>query len=544
MILLNKIRILRTIPVILAVVLFCSIASGSVIYVDDDATNTDVDSGWSYAFDSLQDALFIASLYPKPVEIRVAQGVYKPDVGIGIIPGDRNASFNLINGVTIKGGYAGALNPNARDIDMYETILSGDLDGDDIEIDDPCDLFDEPRRAENSFNVVTGSGIDMTAVLEGFTITGGNADDDVNAGGGMYNYYGSPKIIRCKFVLNFADYRGGGMYNDHSNPALIDCSFTNNSSGLFFPLHDTESFGGGMYNYRSNPILVLCSFTKNIAGKTGGGMQNYQSDPVLINCVFRRNSTYDGGGIYNYRSAPYIANCSFSGNWVMWGGGGIKNEQDCNYIITNSIFSGNRAEIGGSICINNSDIELINCTFSFSGTSPVSGIALGTDYKWNPSDITLKNCIIWGEGWQIGNEDGSTINISYSNVPQSQTSVYDPCEAVIWGIGNIDEDPLFASEGYWASEGNPNVIAEPYQLSAVWIEGDYHLQSQAGRWRPNGSRDRRRTTLGTGWVIDDLTSPCIDAGEPNGIIGEEPIPNGGRINMGAYGGTVVASKSP
>jgi L-ascorbate metabolism protein UlaG (beta-lactamase superfamily) len=44
-------------------------------------------------------------------------------------------------------------------------------------------------------------------------------------------------------------------------------------------------------------------------------------------------------------------------------------------------------------------------------------------------------------------------------------------------------------------------------------------------------------------VIDDVTSPCIDAGDPNSPIGDESGPNGGLVNMGAYGGTAEASKS-
>jgi len=45
------------------------------------------------------------------------------------------------------------------------------------------------------------------------------------------------------------------------------------------------------------------------------------------------------------------------------------------------------------------------------------------------------------------------------------------------------------------------------------------------------------------WFIDDIQSPCIDAGDPNSPIGYEPSPNGLRINMGAYGGTLEASMS-
>ena len=101
------------------------------------------------------------------------------------------------------------------------------------------------------------------------------------------------------------------------------------------------------------------------------------------------------------------------------------------------------------------------------------------------------------------------------------------------GEGNIDVDPLFANPGYWADADDPNIVVEPNDPNAVWIDGDYHLKSQAGRWNP----------VSKSWVQDDVTSPCIDAGDPNSPIGHEPFPNGGIINMGAYGGTAEASKS-
>ena len=94
------------------------------------------------------------------------------------------------------------------------------------------------------------------------------------------------------------------------------------------------------------------------------------------------------------------------------------------------------------------------------------------------------------------------------------------------GEGNLDADPLFVSGGYRdtsASRSSGN----------AWIDGNYHLKSQTGRW----------DAVSESWVIDDVTSPCIDAGDPNSPVGDEPGPNGGRINMGAYGGTAEASKS-
>lgn len=63
--------------------------------------------------------------------------------------------------------------------------------------------------------------------------------------------------------------------------------------------------------------------------------------------------------------------------------------------------------------------------------------------------------------------------------------------------------------------------------------GDYHLKSTAGRHWPGPDL----------WFHDALTSPCIDAGDPDSDFSDEPIPNGGRINQGVYGGTAYASMS-
>jgi hypothetical protein len=126
--------------------------------------------------------------------------------------------------------------------------------------------------------------------------------------------------------------------------------------------------------------------------------------------------------------------------------------------------------------------------------------------------MSIDNCILWNGPDEMGSrEDGpAEIMIAYSNVFGG------------WpGTGNVSVDPCFADPGHW----DPN--------DAVWVEGDYHLKSQAGRWEP----------ISQSCVVDEVTSPCIDAGDPNSPVGDEPEPNGGRINMGAYAGTAEASKS-
>jgi hypothetical protein len=97
-----------------------------------------------------------------------------------------------------------------------------------------------------------------------------------------------------------------------------------------------------------------------------------------------------------------------------------------------------------------------------------------------------------------------------------------------WKNSNTNFDPCFAGPGYWDLNGTPDDIEDDF-----WIDGDYHLKSQAGRWTPKSQS----------WIKDDVTSPCIDAGDTSSPVGQEPFPNGGIINMGAYGGTSEASKS-
>jgi parallel beta-helix repeat protein/predicted outer membrane repeat protein len=565
-----------------------------IIYVDDDAEGLNDGSSWQNAYIFLRDALADANSVEKPVEIRVAQGIYKPDEGNNGRPGDQRASFCLINKVAIKGGFAGLgePDPNARNIVAYETILSGDLNSDNIDIYDPGNLYSVPNRYDNSEIVVIGNDTDASAVLDGLTITGGyisvipyRLGGGPIGGAGVLISSGSPTLINCMFTDNVTSNTGGGLliYGD-SNPTLSNCKFMRNyaesGGGIFSTANNSlilvnctfsDNYalhkGGGMFNFNGNLKLTNCSFSRN-SGTTGGGMYNKNSNSELTNCTFSENSaTAAGGGMYNQDSNTALNMCEFVRNTDLWYSGAISNgggqliAKGCvfkeNYpgavedgiendtIFTECIFSGNSSSrSGGAVrvfeatfnhCIFAGNRALgawntggavfsfvtaafNNCTFSNNWAE--SRQAIDCSYL-----ASMKNCIFWGTDDQIRANPVQYPSVDYSDIQGGWT----------WpGEGNIDADPCFANPGHWADADDLNVAAEPDDPNAVWVEGDYHLKSQAGRWDPASQS----------WVVDDVTSPCIDAGDPNMSVGDEQEPNGGRINMGAYGGTPKASLSP
>lgn len=295
----------------------------TIVYVDEHATGPMYDgSEWCTAFTDLQNALEGAASW---TTIRVADGTYTPDWETG----DRWATFRLVNGVRLEGGYVGcgAPDPDERDIELHETILSGDLNDD----DGP----DFENYGDNSYHVVTGNSTDASAVLDGFTVTGGNADSSDylhDCGGGIYNDNSSPTLINCTFSGNIADGyygHGGGMYNQRfSHPTLTNCTFTGNIA---------HGYGGGIYNFTSNPTLTNCTVVENTAGN-GGGMVNFGGSPIVTNCIFSGNSAYGpGGGMYSHLGNPMLTNCTFTGNTAHGYGGGMYSSGG-SPILTNCIF--------------------------------------------------------------------------------------------------------------------------------------------------------------------------------------------------------------
>jgi hypothetical protein len=410
-------------------------APGARYYVDARATGAKNGSSWNNAFTRLQDALAVA---PAGSEIRVAKGVYRPDEPDGSItigptdgvdPGDQfnlivesdpkeivnlASTFNLKSGVVVKGGYAGkgAHDPNKRDVEAYETILSGDLRGNDGPLAHPYHMVGDRNRADNCYHVVSAIRVDATAVLDGFTITAGQA-------------FGSndPNRHSC----------GGGLYIDEGSPTIRDCLILGNAA---------RYYGGGVYT-RSR-----CS-------------------PTLINCVIADNwSEWWGGGLFNHGSDLALERCLISGNGAVYYGGGIHNHTNGRLAASNCILSGNLAAeldsgLGGALSSYLGTTRLDFCTLVGNRATEGPSLACDSPNSSGGSTFLLRNCILWDSNEPVWNNDQSTLEIAYSNVQGGWA-----------GAGNIDADPCFLEPGHWDSAGTPPSLLR----DDTWIEGNYRLR--------------------------------------------------------------------
>ncbi len=278
---------------------FTMSCTNSIAYVNASVASSGNGTTWGTAFKTLQEALTAANNCPSVTQIWVAKGTYYPDEGGSFANNDRTSAFTMKNGVAIYGGFSGNGNEtmlSQRNWAANPTILSGDIDK------------NNTLDNGNSYNMIfnNNNGLNNSAVLDGFTITGGLANGTAlnGFGGGMCNFSSSPSVTNCSFSGNQAT-SGGGMANlSSSNPTLTNCSFSGNQAAS----------GGGMANLSSSPSVTNCSFSGNQAGG-GGGMFNELSNPTVTNCTFSGNNAVFGGGIYNNPSTnPTIKNSIFWGN--------------------------------------------------------------------------------------------------------------------------------------------------------------------------------------------------------------------------------------
>jgi len=381
-------------------------------------------------------------------------------------------------------------------------------------------------RADSSYSVTFDFGESSDSVLTGFTITGR----------GILCYASSPTITK-NIVRDCAT---GGVYGQYSAaPIISDNTINSNSNrGIYdsdgIITNNTISDNRGGVAYCDGTISYNTIVNNDIVGD-GAGL--YDCDATITNNIISNNYCNNtGGGLYGCDGEiiDNIITDNYAGN-----GAGLR---DCTGTISNNIIAGNQAQTAGGglhYCIGNISNNIITgnksgnyggglngCGVSIYNNTIVGNIALqngGALYECNGS--VHNNIIAFNKASSIGGIYGPCNN-SYNAFWMNEGGNFGGGATV--GPGDIYVAPLFAADGYWDPNGTPEDTSDDF-----WVDGDYHLKSEAGRWDPNSET----------WVIDGVTSRCIDAGNPNSDWTAELWPNGKWVNMGAYGGTPQASMS-
>ncbi len=296
-------------------------------------------------------------------EIWVASGTFQPTACTNCSIAQRDFAFDIPTGVKLYGGFSGSETAlSQRNLAMNVTTLSGDIDGD-------------GTLAGNSFHVVTFKNATNQTRIDGFTISGGNANgsNERQHGGGIYNdgsgagNVSTPVIANCAFDGNEASSNGGGIYNNGfygaSSPEVLNCSFLLNHSREGGAIHNQGFFG------ESSPTVISCLFDSN-SSSAGGAVYNSGNNGIsntrYENCHFVGNHcTGYGGAVYNFAKdaggecKPLFANCIFDANEGAGAAGAIYTLGSSTAVaepdVVGCVFHDNYSRVGGAVYVNASD---------------------------------------------------------------------------------------------------------------------------------------------------------------------------------------------
>jgi hypothetical protein len=315
-----------------------------IIYVKYNATGTNNGSSWANAFVKFEDGVNAATIGDI---IFVAKGIYQPVSG---------QYFTMKEDVKIYGSF------NGTESSLSQRVLGTSnvsvLQGNDHSV----------IRNLNSW-------LTSASVLDGFTVTGGNAIYDVGGnGGGIYNANASPTLTNLTISGNTGVFYGGGIFNLYSSPILTNVTISGN----------TSIRGAGIYNDASSPKLTNVTISGNVAenpagGSFGGGMCNIRSSsPILTNVTISGNTAPLGGGIFNTSSSPKLYNSILLGN-----NSGVDDNYASSTDIKYSLVQGNTSTANGNI-----DVTGITAASVF--VSPqTAGLSTAGNYSLTSTSIAI-----------------------------------------------------------------------------------------------------------------------------------------------------------
>ncbi len=356
----NRLAGRLTLALASGILCFAGTANAAVYYVDGTGGsngNTGT-GGWGDAKLTIQAAIDDAAA-AAPSEVWVKADTY-------------NEAITMADDVTVYGGFDGTeVGLFQRNWVTNVTTING----------------------IGNLHVVTFNAV-FTSVLDGFTITGGNANGggSDNNGGGVYfdTVDDTVELANCTVSNNIASGNGAGIYLNNSSAAIYDCTIqTNAASG---------NGGGIAIDNGSFPSFDDCVIFENSADNLGAGV--YVSDlftfATLTNCTIYHNSALTAGGGIQVENAGAIAltSCIVAGNSSPSSGGGIRINDDFGSSIDQSIISGNvSTNQGGGFHLDNSSPAIRNCIVS--GNSGIQGGAFAITTGSAPQ---IFNCTIDSNG--------------------------------------------------------------------------------------------------------------------------------------------------
>jgi len=543
------------------VMIVASPCTSSIRYVKPVATGNGSGEDWDNASSDLQAMIDIDCA----TQVWVAAGTYKPaayPTGCTNCSTPRDYAFVLRSGVKVYGGFAGTETALTQRTAGNETILSGDIDN------------DNTLNAGNTYHVVLSTNDNDQTLLDGCTVTGGNANGSgtvsidgldiyrydagglvaknshtlftnnkfVNNlgyyGGGAYVDGGSARFENCRFEDNLGDGGYGvGLYTDDAEVLIDSCHFENNQ--------DEDAYGGGCYIEDGSGIVKNSTFVNNYA-YYGGGLYMEDASMTVENCLFDSNAAnYYGGGMYYDGDEGIVKNCTFVNNEVEDGYGGGLYTGDTGLLLEDCLFDGNSAEEGGGLYGYYPPDETNRCIFKHN--TAFYGSAVYTN-----DDGIFKNCLFHENTASSDDEyggaafyaDGYTIYLENCTFANNQNT-----DGTCGGVASYENEMEIVNCIFWGNthaDGNPNTAQIFNYDGESNITISYStIQDGMPDDITDGGNNISTDPLFTDAANGDFTlqgcSPAINAGNNSGVsatdlAGNTRIQNG-TVDMGAYEST-------